>query len=66
MTEYLRRLADEHGNDWPQAALTLLLWLHSAEAWACNDLANEYDAMLTWVKETIEAGVAFKQSAMEF
>ena len=38
------------------------LWLHLAEAWDCKDLADEYDALLEWVRSMIEKGVAFRQS----
>ena len=66
MTEYLRRLADEHGNDWPQAALDRLLHLHWIGTRYSTGPGPEYNALLAWAKETIEAGVAFKQSAEEF
>lgn len=60
--DILKNIAKKHGNDWPSVALMRLLELHKAEV-EDESLALEYFALLAWAKETIEAGVAFKQSS---
>ena len=59
MNETIRTIAKKHPNEWPQKALDRLLYLRMA-GWIHT---QEYRDLLEWARETIEAGVAFKQSA---
>jgi len=57
--DLLNEFAARHGNDWPKEALERLIQI------ACqggDEGDPEYDVLHQWALDTIEAGVAFRQT----
>lgn len=65
--EVLREIQARYRNNWPYYALLRLLKLWAIETGSSMRPSElqEYKVLYKWVLETMEAGIAFKQSQEE-
>ena len=61
----LADLARLHGNDWPWAALDRYIYLEvvANRSSLSERQEQEYRLLRSWLRSTIEAGIAFQQQA---
>jgi hypothetical protein len=60
----LNKLAQEHGNDWPEHALEMYLNLEITNRYGFGPVDyDQLQAMRGWVLDCLMAGIAFRQGA---
>jgi len=59
----IKNIADERGNDWPQAVVNRLVYLVSRRLLTDNE-EEEYQLVYNWIVQTVRAGVAFRQESL--
>jgi hypothetical protein len=63
--EILRDLEENYSDMWPRAAIVRLmnLWHQLQSLYNLED-ADEFNLLLEWTVETVEAGIAFRQGSL--
>lgn len=64
INQLLHNLAREYPTTWPWQAIACILYYHELALRGDHSHDYEYGLLLSWLTETVEAGVAFKQQSL--